>query len=78
VLEHSGPGVCERGLKVHPGKMAIIALLGRQHICNKMVPVKEPPSMKDIKDIEHKELIVVRDIQLCMHCHRDRRDDGRS
>jgi len=62
------------GLKVHPGVMALIILLGGEGISNEMVPVKEPTGPKDIKDIENGKFTVVRDNRLCMH--RDGRDNG--
>jgi len=45
------------GLKVHPSKMSIIALLGKQDICNEVVPIEEPPGVKDIENVEHRELV---------------------
>jgi len=37
--------------------MSIIALLGKQDICNEVVPIEEPPGVKDIENVEHRELV---------------------
>jgi len=62
------------GLKVHPGVMALIVLLGREGISNEMVPMEEPMGPKDIEDIKNRKLTVVRDNRLSVH--RNGRDDG--
>jgi len=62
------------GLKVHPGIMALIILLGGEGVSNEMVPVEEPMGPKDIEDIENRKLVVVRDNWLCVH--QNGRDDG--
>jgi len=62
------------GLKVHPGIMALVVLLGGEGISNKMVPVKEPMGLKDIEDIKDRKLTVIRDNRLCVHWNR--RDNG--
>jgi len=63
------------GLKVHLGVMALIVLLGREGISNKMVLMKEPMGPEDIEDIEYRKLAVNRDGRWCVH--QNRRDDGR-
>jgi len=62
------------GLKVHPGITALIALLSREDVGNKMVPVEEPMSPEDIENIENGKLTIVRDDWLSMH--RNRRDNS--
>jgi len=67
--------VCVKGgLKVHPGIMALIVLLGGEGVSNEMVPVEKPMGPKDIENIKNGELVVVRDNQLCVHWNG--RDDG--
>ena len=67
--------VCVKGgLKVHPGIMALIVLLGGEGISNEMVPMEEPAGPKDIENIEDGKLAVVRDNWRCVH--RNGRDSG--
>jgi len=67
--------VCVKGgLKVHPGIPTLLALLGREGVGNKMVPVEEPMGPKDVENIKNGKLTVVRDSQLCVH--QNGRDDG--
>jgi len=74
-MEIHGTKHVRKRLKVHPGIMALIVLLGGEGVSNEMVPVKEPMGLKDIEDIENGKLAVIRDNQLSMH--RNRRDDSR-
>jgi hypothetical protein len=51
--------VCvERGRKVHLGEMSVFGLLGGQHICDKVIPIEEPPRAKDVLNIEYRKLVV--------------------
>jgi hypothetical protein len=51
--------VCmERGREIHPGEASIAVLLGGQDICNEMVPVEEPPRLKNVLNIEYGELVI--------------------
>jgi len=62
------------GLKVHPGKTTLIALLSGEDVGNEMVLVEKPTGLKDIENIKNGKLMVVRDNWLCVHWNR--RDDG--
>jgi hypothetical protein len=47
--------VCvERGTEVNPGEVSTFVLLGREDVGSEVVPVKKPPSMKGVQDIEHR------------------------
>jgi len=54
------------GLKVHPGKITLIAFLSGEDVGNEMVPVEESTGLKDIENIEDGKLMVVRDNRLCV------------
>jgi len=50
--------VCvEWGLEIHPNKTSLLILLSREDICNKVIPIEEPPEAKDIKNIKHRGLV---------------------
>jgi len=67
--------VCEKGLKVHPGKTTLNTFLNREDVGNEMVLVEEPTGLEDVENIENGKLTVIRDNWLCMHWNR--RDDSR-
>jgi len=50
--------VCVKGgLKVHPSRTSVVTLLGKQDICNKVVPIEEPLGVEDVENIKHGRLI---------------------
>jgi hypothetical protein len=48
----------ERGGKVHPSEPSIFILLGREDVCNEVVPIEEPPRSKNVLNIEYRKLVV--------------------
>jgi hypothetical protein len=43
----------ERGGEVHPSEASVFVLLGREDVHNEMVPVEEPPRLKNVLNIEY-------------------------
>jgi len=46
----------KRGLEINPDITTLIALLGREDICNKVVLIEEPLRAEDVENIEHRGL----------------------
>jgi hypothetical protein len=48
----------ERGREIHPSEASVFVLLGRENICNEVVPIEKPPRSKNVLNIEYGKLVI--------------------